>query len=256
MSKTIRTVPFESDPQYQVPIGLYQISLLIGSSYGDGEHESPYGHTAVAIFTENKDVPVIVYDFGRYGKTYSEELGLGITLNGASSPRGEGILRLWWSFSRYIQGENACGYGTSKTRTTYEYIYYVQPQSVLNIMNFFKKLTDQGIRLNTSDIRTTYKLVDPYFALGPNSTTLSLNAMNVGLRNFTKNSSKYIDSTKVLGRMLSTAMKAKYQEPNYLYLLDNLKDYLESQDVAIKVNVKKFYHAKNQPKLPSERMRR
>ena len=54
-----------------------------------------------------------------------------------------------------------------------------------------------------------------------------LNAMNVGLRNFTKNSSKYIDSTKVLGRMLSTAMKAKYQEPNYLYLLDNLKDYLE-----------------------------
>ena len=110
MSKTIRTVPFESDPQYQVPIGLYQISLLIGSSYGDGEHESPYGHTAVAIFTENKDVPVIVYDFGRYGKTYSEELGLGITLNGASSPRGEGILRLWWSFSRYIQGENACGY--------------------------------------------------------------------------------------------------------------------------------------------------
>ncbi|WEH94561.1 hypothetical protein PYR90_13670 [Acinetobacter johnsonii] len=99
-------------------------------------------------------------------------------------------------------------------------------------------------------------MVDPYFALGPNCTTLSLNAMNVGLRNFTKNSSKYIDSTKVLGRMLSTAMKAKYQEPNYLYLLDNLKDYLESQDVAIKVNVKKFYHAKNQPKLPSERMRR
>ena len=56
--------------------------------------------------------------------------------------------------------------------------------------------------------------------------------------------------------MLSTAMKAKYQQPNYLYLPDNLKDYLESQDVAIKVNVKKFYHAKNQPKLPSERMRR
>lgn len=76
--------------------------LLIGSLYGDGEYEFFYGYMVVVIFMENKDVLVIVYDFGRYGKIYLEELGLGIILNGVSSFRGEGILRLWWSFFRYI----------------------------------------------------------------------------------------------------------------------------------------------------------
>lgn len=237
-------------------MGLYQISLLIGSAYGEGDHESPYGHTAIAIFTENKDVPVIVYDFGRYGKTYNEDLGFGITLKDENSPRGEGILRLWWDFARYIKGENACGIASKKSRTTFEYIYYVNPQSVLNILRFFQNLTEQGVKLNTNDFRTTYRLTTPYFALGPNCTTLSLEAMREGLKNFTQNSEKYINARKVLGSMLTTAMKAKYTEPNYLYLPDNLKDYLESVDVKYRVNAKKFYHAVNQPKLPSNKMGR
>ncbi len=256
VANKINTVPFDSNPVHQVPENLLQISLLVGSAYGDGDHESPYGHTAIAVFTTNPEVPVIVYDFGRYGRTYSESLGMGINLTGASSPRGDGILRLWWDFSRYIKGENACGQGTGKTRTTYEYIYYVQPQSVLNIINYFKNLTDNGEKLNNSDIRATYKLKSPYFALGPNCTTLSLDAMRTGLKDITKNSEKYINANKVLGRMLATAMRAKYNEPSYLYLPDNLKDYLDSDDIKIITNKKNFYHAVNQPNLPSNSMKR
>ncbi len=78
-------------------MGLYQISLLIGSSYGDGEHESPYGHTAVAIFTENKDVPshILSMTLADMVRLTRKNWVFPYALNGASSPRGEGILRLW-----------------------------------------------------------------------------------------------------------------------------------------------------------------
>ena len=68
---------------------------------------------------------------------------------------------------------------------------------------------------NKNDFRTAYRLIIPYFAFEPNRTTLTLEAMREGLKNFTQNSEKYINARKVLGSMLTTAMKAKYTEPNY-----------------------------------------
>ncbi|MDT1857436.1 hypothetical protein FPK33_21775, partial [Acinetobacter baumannii] len=85
-----------------------ELHLLVGSAYGEGDRESPYGHTAVYIKLKGKDY---IYDFGRYGKTKPESFGI-FTLEGANSPRGEGILRIWSSFDAYIADENSQGKGT------------------------------------------------------------------------------------------------------------------------------------------------
>ena len=75
-----------------------ELHLLVGSAYGEGKTESPYGHTAVYIKLKGKDY---IYDFGRYGKTKPESFGP-FTLDGPSSPRGEGVLRVWDDFGAYI----------------------------------------------------------------------------------------------------------------------------------------------------------
>ncbi len=75
-------------------MGFTQISLLIGSSYGDGEHDSPYGHTAV-VFTEIKMYQSLSMTLADMGKTYSEELGLGNHFEWRGAAReAEGIFKI------------------------------------------------------------------------------------------------------------------------------------------------------------------
>ena len=89
------TVSRSESPTQIVPLKPEaELHLLVGSAYGEGETESPYGYTAVYIKLKGREY---IYDFGRYGKTQPESFGP-FTLDGSSSPRGEGILRIWNNF--------------------------------------------------------------------------------------------------------------------------------------------------------------
>ena len=174
----VETVTLSQDPLIQVPVNLCQLSVLVGSAYKKGDKESIYGHTSVAVLTENKEYPVLIFDYVRYGETYPEELALGVKLEGENSPRGEGILRVWYDYAAFIQSENFCGTAPN-SRTTYEYGYYIQGTQAAKILNFFTghlktatrykddKYDNKGKLLNK-----TLKIKLDYFALGPNCTTL------------------------------------------------------------------------------------
>jgi len=68
------------------------IEILIGGPYTVNGEEHPYGHVALRVVTTTDDH---VYDFGRYA--------------GERGPFGQGRLRVWKDFSKYIASENATG---------------------------------------------------------------------------------------------------------------------------------------------------
>lgn len=101
-----------------------KLELLVGGPY-EGH---VYGHTALRVKTSKMEC---IYDFGRYRNVYREEIGLGVVLSGADSPRGEGILRVWSNFNTYIAEENALN------RTTWGYLYFVFDHQAEAVISFF-----------------------------------------------------------------------------------------------------------------------
>ena len=70
-----------------------EMHILVGGPYTKDGEEHRYGHTALRIKSPKYD---LTYDFGRYGG-----------VRGTFGESGDGILRIWTSFSTYIAGENA-----------------------------------------------------------------------------------------------------------------------------------------------------
>ncbi len=69
------------------------MEILVGGPYEKHGQIQPYGHVAIRVTISKSDM---TYDFGRYGKTW-----------GAGDSEGEGMLRVWTDFSKYITGEKA-----------------------------------------------------------------------------------------------------------------------------------------------------
>ncbi|GAA5629694.1 hypothetical protein PJ15_2160 [Acinetobacter sp. neg1] len=214
-----------------------ELHLLVGSSYGEGKTESPYGHTAVYIKLKGKDY---IYDFGRYGKTKPESIGP-FTLEGSNSPRGEGVLRVWDDFQAYIADENRQGLGTAKSRTTYAYGYRIFDSQAINVLNYYNKLIENSRPFQARAHFKSYILAQDYFALAPNCTTQSLEATKKAIPSMAKTGYKFVNAEKVLPTTVKLAFKASsYEMPKYLFLPDNLNDYLlVSPDV--KVDIKNTY---------------
>ncbi|MCH7394048.1 hypothetical protein MMP66_07090 [Acinetobacter dispersus] len=214
-----------------------ELHLLVGSAYGEGKTESPYGHTAVYIKLKGKDY---IYDFGRYGKTKPESFGP-FTLDGPSSPRGEGVLRVWDDFGAYIADENRQGLGTAKSRTTYAYGYKIFDSQANNVLNYYNNLIKNARPFQARAHFKSYILAQDYFALAPNCTTQSLEATKKAIPSMAKSGHKFINAEKVLPTTAQLAFKASsYEMPKYLFLPDNLNDYLLiSPDV--KVDMKNTY---------------
>ena len=61
------------------------IQILIGGPYKINGEEHTYGHVALRVITPKDDY---IYDFGRY--------------NGETGPYGQGRLRVWRNFPKYI----------------------------------------------------------------------------------------------------------------------------------------------------------
>lgn len=235
---TSNTIKSSNSPTQQVSLKPEaELHLLVGSAYGTGEKESPYGHTAVYIKVQGKEY---IYDFGRYGRIKPETFGP-FTLSGASSPRGEGILKVWSSFSAYIEEENRQGANSGRSRTTYAYGYKIFDSQANLVINYYNNLIKSSLSVQNTTHYKRYKLNQDYFALGPNCTTQSLDATKKAIPSMAKSGHRFVNSDKVLPTTAKLAFKAsKYEMPNYLFLPDNLNDYLkESPDV--KVNIKNTY---------------
>ena len=229
---TSNTTKNSNSPTQQVPLKPEaELHLLVGSAYGEGDTESPYGHTAVYIKLKGKDY---IYDFGRYGKTKPETFGL-ITLTGASSPRGEGILRVWDSFQAYIEDENRQGLASSRSRITHAYGYKVFDSQANLVLNFYNNLIKTAKPHQERAHFKSYILAQDYFALAPNCTTQSLEATKKAIPSMTKSGFRFVNADKVLPTSAKLAFKAsKYEMPKYLFLPENLNDYLmASPDVKV-----------------------
>ncbi len=240
MVKTTNTTTTNNSnsPTQQVPLKPEaELHLLVGTAYGTGDKESPYGHTAVYIKLQGKEY---IYDFGRYGKTKPESFGP-FTLSGASSPRGEGILKVWNNFTAYIEEENSQGVSSGRSRTTHGYGYKIFDNQANLVINYYNNLINSSVSVQNTTHYKRYKLSQDYFALAPNCTTQSLEATKKAIPSMAKSGHRFVNSDKVLPTTAKLAFKAsKYEMPTYLFLPDNLNDYLkESPDV--KVNIKNTY---------------
>lgn len=211
------------------------MELLVGGPYTKNGKEHRYGHTALYIRYSGGER---IYDYGRYRTIYPERVNLGIStinLDGDSSPRGEGILKIWNNFSRYITSENALG------RTTVVYGYSImESQAQLVVRHFLDMIRGiEPYEKNASHQR--YKTRLDYFALGPNCTTVSIDGAQRAVPSIVQGSSQYIKTDGILGYDALAAMRIQgYRTPNRIFLPANLGSYLDGSP-AIKVEKRTVY---------------
>lgn len=192
-----------------------EMHILVGGPYTKDGEEHRYGHTALRIKTARYD---LTYDFGRYG----QETGL-------FGESGEGILRVWTSFSAYINGENFL-----KRKTT-GFIYDVFSNQTNLSKNFFDEAIKKSTKFGGSNsTRTAYKLSTDYHALGPNCTTLSLDGARQAVPRIDEGSEKFIKPEAVLNGKELFALKMSGNAKR-LFLPANLLDFL-NRGYPIKVN--------------------
>ena len=213
------TSPVENTMRKEVKIKpMCFMEILIGGPYSG----HIYGHTALRIKTPANER---IYDFGRYRQLFSEDIGLGVQLHGADSPRGgEGILNVWTNFEAYIAAENNLG------RQTWGYKYWLLETQANAVNSFYDSLVANAVSIkrNSSDTYKAYKLKTDYFALGPNCTTLSIEGAKQAIPQIDEGSEKFIDPSAVLSFTVNMAMRAKYGVPSKIFLPDNLHRYFDT----------------------------
>ncbi len=161
--------------------------LLVGGSYERHGKTHPYGHVAIRVITSKKD---ITYDYGRYGKVW-----------GVGGSEGEGMLRVWIDFSKYMRGENATG------RLTIGHSFNITEEDANNVISYFEyKIKNKTPNLDRGFMKQ-YQIVN-YHALKSNCTTVSIDGANIAIPSLMKGSNKYNE-----GKGLSTMDKlaAKYE---------------------------------------------
>lgn len=209
-----------------------EMHILVGGPYTKDGEEHRYGHTA--LFIKKNNGKELIYDFGRYGAIYTEEIGLGITLRGSNSPRGEGILNIWNNFSAYIKNENSYG------RTTWGYKYLIFNNQAIKAEEFFDSLiAGKKPKIRTANF-ARYKLDADYFALGPNCTTLSIEGAQKAVPKIALNSERFVKPEAVIDWRIRQSMNLKYGTPSNIFLPANLKEYLDTAPY-IRIDDKKTY---------------
>jgi hypothetical protein len=186
-----------------------ELQILVGGPYTDpsGE-EHKFGHVALRIRSPKFGA---TYDFGRYGK-----------ITGAFGQSGEGILRVWYEFQPYINGEIALN------RKTTGFVYPVFDHEADAAFNYFNNLIEAGtmIKGKSSSVKTTYKLAFGYYATGPNCTTMSMDGAKKALPKIEIGAEKFNKPEKVLGFGERTALGASGGATR-LFLPANLLDFLQ-----------------------------
>lgn len=156
------------------------IEILVGGPYSENGEEHTYGHVALRVITSKDER---IYDFGRY--------------NGERGPYGQGRLRVWTKFAKYINSENATG------RVTTGFLYRVPLAGADQVNGHFRNLTgDRPVLKAYGDYMKEYRLAVDYNALTNNCATTSMAGARVAITDLDFNVSKYNE-----GRGMSTTEK-------------------------------------------------
>ena len=135
------------------------VELIIGKPYIDANgEEHPYGHVALRVYNAKEGYDM-VYDFGRYGKTW-----------GLLDSKGEGILNVYNDGGSYLKSEMSL-------RSS---VGYMQPTTTAEdkqVIAHFSGLIQKGAVYKTGAVPggggTAYKLSADYDVLNNNRTTVS-----------------------------------------------------------------------------------
>ena len=192
------------------------IELLVGGAYAD----HPYGHTALRVVSKSGEY---IYDYGRYGRTW-----------GVGNSEGDGVLNIWKNFDAYIAEEN------SLKRKTTGFLYEVTEEQAAKIIKFFESKTATKKPKSTTRVKTSY-VIEDYYALGPNCTTLSVVAAKVALPNLDSQWKKYQEG-RGLSIMERGIVSAKGW-PSYVFMPADLLAML-SGSTTIKPKSVRTYEAK------------
>ena len=191
---------------YRIIVFETRIEILVGGPYMKHGKEQPYGHVALRVITSQSD---ITYDYGRYSRVW-----------GIGNSEGDGILRIWTDFTRYIAGEKATG------RTTVGYRFRVTAAEANQVNDHFMKII-KGQEPNQvrGEYMKQYKIND-YHALNSNCTTISIDGATQAIPNLMQGSEPFN-----IGGKLSTTEKlaAKLKGwPNRIFMPADLGNFLTS----------------------------
>ena len=198
-----------------------EMHILVGGPYAIDGEEHRYGHTALRVKTTKADT---TYDFGRYGDR-----------RGMFGESGDGILRVWVDFARYIKGENAL------KRVTTGFVYAIFEHQAAAANAYFSDLIAAGKPLPQQDRAgmKVYKLATDYHALAPNCTTLSLDGAKRAIPNIDSGSDRFNRPEAVLTLSERLALAAKGGAPR-LFLPANLQEFLSSGSPAKTIRVDRY----------------
>lgn len=191
-----------------------EMHILIGGPYTlDGEVHR-YGHAAIRIKTSRSD---LTYDFGRYGR-----------VTGDFGAEGEGILRIWSNFNKYIAQENAL------KRKTKGFVFLIFDKQAEDVNAYYKSVTATATKrpelARGRSYLEVYELPRHYHALGYNCTTLSLDGARKAYPNFEGGSTPYIQPDKVMTFSERLAMKTVGGGmPIRIFLPANLEEFLSEK---------------------------
>lgn len=116
---------------------------------------------AERVVGENYDY---VFDYGRYGRTW-----------GVRGSEGEGQLRVWSNFDRYINGEIAT------SRTTYGFRYVTTAENDEAVIAYFESLNeDVAPNVSRGSYMNQYH-IDSYHAANNDCTTIALDGLKAGI---------------------------------------------------------------------------
>jgi hypothetical protein len=202
-----RGVQISTNQTTHIQIRMATIEILVGGPYSG----HPYGHTALRVTTSHDDK---IYDYGRYGRTW-----------GFGNSEGDGVLNIWKDFQAYIKGEN------SHNRVTTGFTYDVTEEKAGEINKFYESKV-KGKKNIVSDKDYDRYIIEDYYALGPNCTTLSMSGAKIALPSIDKNR-KTFQEGRGLSMLEKSAVSVK-SWPDYIFMPADLKAMLEASDVKSK----------------------
>ncbi|MGY4830243.1 hypothetical protein ACVNIS_16855 [Sphaerotilaceae bacterium SBD11-9] len=206
-----------------------EMHLMVGGPYIHDAELQRYGHTAIRIISKGSDT---TYDFGRYGR-----------VTGDFGAEGEGILRVWSSFSPYISGENALG------RKTTAFVYAIFDHQAKAVTDYYNEIIATAKKRPELERQRAalkvYQLGPNYHALGYNCTTLSMDGARHAIPNIEAGSRTFIRPEAVLTFAERMAMKTVGGgTPSRLFLPANLQEFLSSKPAVKPTRVETYGGAK------------
>ncbi len=192
------------------------IQLLIGGPYTDRHDElHTYGHTALRVTTNEQEH---IYDFGRYA--------------GEQGPTGQGRLRTWTDFKRYIASQN------SYKRVTTGFQYNVSNQQAEHINSHFKSLIATRSPIQNKKHMTEHRLAADYHALTNNCVTTSMTGAKLAITDLehdvaSHNQGRGMSSTeRVAARLVGW--------PGYIFMPEDLQAMLVDNTLRPAEKIEKY----------------